>query len=64
MAIEKQPFLQKLQQEAQLQAKLNASRVIPAQFDGITSIIGRYPWQVLLCLSGITALLIELLKFI
>lgn len=55
-------FLAKLQEEAALQAKLEHHRLIPPQLDFITSIIGRYPWQVLLALSGITALIIEVTR--
>lgn len=53
-------FLSKLQEEAALQAKLEHHRLIPPQLDFITSFIGRYPWQVFLVLSFITALIIEI----
>lgn len=55
-------FLAKLQEEAALQAKLEHHRLLPPQLDFITSFIGRYPWQVLLTLSGITALVIEITR--
>lgn len=52
-------FLQKLQQEAQLQAQLQSHRLLPQQLDGITSFIGRYSWQVIFVLSGLTALVLR-----
>lgn len=58
---EQQKFLEKLQSEARLQAKLHARPFLPSQFDGMTSFIGRYPWQVLAVLSGLTAFGIEVL---
>jgi hypothetical protein len=48
-------FLKRLQSEASLQARLHQQRFLPAQLDVITSFIGRYPWQVVLVLSGLTA---------
>ncbi len=60
----RQQFLQKLQEQAELQARLNTHRFFPAQMDGITSFIGRYPWQVLLAVSGLTSLGIEVLTWL
>ncbi|MDQ3008386.1 MAG: hypothetical protein M3Q81_02205 [bacterium] len=54
-------FVAKLQQEAQLQARLNQEHLIPSQLDWLTSFIGRYSWQVILLSSGVTALLLKLL---
>jgi hypothetical protein len=54
-------FLDQLQLQAKKQAKLHETRLLPRQLDSITSFVGNYPWQVLLALSGITALVIELL---
>ncbi len=48
-------FLDRLQTEADLQARLHQQRFIPARLDALTSFIGRYPWQVVLLLSGLTA---------
>ena len=56
-----QKFLEKLQIEAHLQARLNTNRVLPTQLDGLSSFVGRYPWQVLLVLSGILSFGIEAL---
>jgi len=53
-------FLIELQRQASLQAPLNQVRWLPKQLDPLTSFIGRYPWQALLVLSGISALLIRL----
>lgn len=54
-------FLNKLQAQAELQARLNNRRFLPEQLDEVTSFIGRYPWQVLLAVSGLTSLGIEVL---
>ena len=54
-------FIKQLQEQAQKQAQLHQKRLLPRQLDVITSFIGNYPWQVILVLSGITALMIELL---
>lgn len=56
-----QKFLEKLQEEARLQAKLNTRRFLPQQLDTLTSFVGNYPWQVILTASGLTALAIELM---
>lgn len=53
-----QDFLALLQQQAAKQAKLETNRFIPPTFDSITSLIGRYPWQIITVLSGITAFLV------
>jgi len=55
-------FLDKLEKEASLQAKLSTTRIFPTQLDALTSFIGRYPWQFVLLVSGVTALFIEILR--
>lgn len=55
-------FLEKLEKEASLQAKLSTTRIFPSQLDALTSFIGRYPWQFVLVVSGMTAFAIELLR--
>lgn len=50
-------FLQKLQAQAKEQSKLVGSSIIPKQLDWLTSLIGQYPWQFLLIISGISAYL-------
>lgn len=57
-------FLEKLQEQARLQARLNTRRFLPQQLDLVTSFIGQYSWQVLLVLSGLTALAIEVLTWL
>lgn len=57
-------FLEKLQTEAKLQSRLNTTRFFPPQLDKITSFIGKYPWQVILAVSGLTAFSIEGMKFL
>jgi hypothetical protein len=56
-----QSFLDQLQAKAQEQAKLNQTRILPAQFDEITSLIGRYPWQSLVLVSFLGAALWEVI---
>lgn len=55
-------FITKLQQEAQLQAKLEKTRFLPQELDALTAFVGRHPWQVILVVSGATSLLLEFLK--
>lgn len=57
-------FLKKLESEAALQAKLERSQLLPRKLDRITSFIGRYPWQVLLVVSGLCSAGIEVLKYL
>lgn len=61
MSTDTKTFLVKLQEEAALQSKLQLNRWLPEELDAITSTIGKYPWQVILVLSGVTSLLIELM---
>lgn len=53
-------FIAKLEQEAARQAELSRRRWLPPQLDSLTSFIGNYPWQVLLVISGVTALVVEI----
>lgn len=59
-----QEFLVKLQAEAKLQARLHEQRILPHQVDWLTSLIGRYPWQVLLVASGLTAVVVEASRYV
>lgn len=61
---QKMDFLSKLQFEAQMQARLHANKVLPDKLDSIAAFVGNYPWQVLLVISGLTALGIESLNWI
>lgn len=56
-------FLTKLQREASLQSELYSQRLLPAQLDHFTAIIGRFPWQSVLIVSGMIALGIELFRY-
>ena len=55
-------FLSKLQAEAAVQSKLQKNRWLPAELDLVTSTIGKFPWQVILILSGLTSLFIEIVS--
>lgn len=55
-----QAFLEKLQYEAKLQARLEHHKVLPDFFGGLARFIGLYPWQTLLVSSALTALIWEL----
>jgi hypothetical protein len=48
-------FLQKLTKTAQWQSQLQRERLLPVELDALTSLIGNYPWQTLLIISGLTA---------
>lgn len=56
-------LLLKLQSEAKLQSQLYANRLLPEQLDSFTSLIGRYPWQSLVLMSGILAIGVELFRY-
>jgi len=56
-------LLLKLQSEAKLQSQLYANRLMPEQLDSFTSLIGRYPWQSLVLMSGILAIGVELFRY-
>jgi hypothetical protein len=55
-----QDFLAQLQQQAELQATLNTSRVLPKQADWLTAFIGNHPWQTLVILSTLSTLFLFL----
>ena len=55
-------FLSQLQAQAAKQSKLEKHRFFPSKFDGITSFIGNYPWQFILCVSGGVAAILLLLQ--
>ena len=52
-------FLLELQKEASIQKKLNQERIFPEYLDGLTSLIGNYPWQTLIVMSMVTTFLVE-----
>lgn len=56
-------LLLKLQSEAKLQSQLYSNRLLPERLDSFTSLIGRYPWQSLVLMSGILAIGVELFRY-
>lgn len=55
-------FLEELQIQAKRQATLHRDSPVPARLNFLTAFIGNYPWQTLLVLSGVTAVVISLLS--
>jgi hypothetical protein len=60
--MKKQLFLQQLQQQAAKQSILNENRLLPKQLDFATAVVGNYPWQVLIIVSGLTATVLKLIN--
>lgn len=60
----RQDFLVKLQAEAAQQALLEKKRFFPSSLDFVTSYIGRYSWQILVVLSGASALGVEIWQWL
>lgn len=54
-------FVSELQRQAKHQSLLHEKRLLPSQVDWLTSIIGNYPWQVILGLALVGALAWEIL---
>jgi hypothetical protein len=52
-------FVSLLQEQAQLQSKLNKERLLPRNVDWMTSLIGNYPWQFILVISVCGAVIWE-----
>lgn len=57
-------FVKQLQQEAKLQKKLYETRIIPKQFDPITSFIGENALATLFGLAVVSAIFLELVKML
>lgn len=57
--MDEKDFLAQLQDQAAKQALLHSRRFLPEQVDVFTSFVGKYPWQVILILSGFVAVLLE-----
>jgi hypothetical protein len=57
-------FITTLQREAKRQSSLNQTRFFPQSLDPFTALVGNYPWQILLVLSGITAIVVELAGYV
>jgi hypothetical protein len=54
-------FIAVLQERAQEQSVLHKKRLLPKNVDWLTSLIGNYPWQFILSISIIGALVWEFL---
>lgn len=54
-------FLERLQAEAQLQAKLHQDRWLPSQLDPLVTLIAQYPWQTLSVAAIVTSIIVRLL---
>lgn len=50
-----QDFISLLQDQARKQSGLNRHRLLPKKMDAVTSVVGNYPWQVILTLSLVGA---------
>lgn len=55
-------FLAKLHSQAKKQAQLEKRRFLPKKLDWFGSLVGNYPWQVILIASGLTAMVIEVVR--
>lgn len=54
-----QDFLTVLQEQAEKQSQLHKTRILPKNVDWLTSMIGNYPWQFILGLSILGAVVWE-----
>lgn len=57
--MKEQDFIFILQTQAKKQSKLHEQRLLPKNVDWLTSIIGNYPWQFILVLAVIGAVVWE-----
>jgi hypothetical protein len=55
-----QDFVSLLQEQAYKQSMLNTKRILPQKIDAITSFIGNNPWQVILFVSVVGAVIWQL----
>lgn len=53
-------FVDKLKAQAVKQSLLHKRRLLPKETDWLTSFVGNYPWQVMLALALLGAVLWEL----
>lgn len=53
-------FVSQLQDQAKQQSLLHKKRLLPKETDWVTSFIGNYPWQVMLVLAIIGAVIWEI----
>lgn len=54
-------FLERLQAEAQLQAKIHQDRWLPSQLDPVATLIAQYSWQTLIVAAVMTSIILRLL---
>lgn len=52
----REDFIQKLQSEVLFQSQLEQKKLLPEKLDGLGRVVASYPWQTILAVSGITAL--------
>jgi hypothetical protein len=50
-------FLKKLQEQAELQAQLSTTRILPEKADLIMTFVGNHPWQTLVTLATLSTVL-------
>lgn len=50
-------FIKKLQSEVLFQSRLEKKQLLPKKLGGLGRFIANYPWQTILVLSGVTALI-------
>lgn len=49
-------FIQKLQSEVLFQSRLEQKKLLPKKLSSLGILVASYPWQAILVLSGISAL--------
>lgn len=57
-------FLKRLELEAERQAKLQHNSVLPEQMEWLARLVAEYSWQSILVLAAVTALSIELARWL
>ena len=57
LTMKENDFLEVLQAQAKQQSRLHEKRLLPKNVDWLTSLIGNYPWQFILFLSVVGAVL-------
>ncbi|MFZ5376330.1 MAG: hypothetical protein ACOZAN_01515 [Patescibacteria group bacterium] len=60
MSSQSQDFIAMLQEEAELQAKLQRTRLLPARLDFLSRFVATHAWQTVLVSSFLTALILWL----
>lgn len=51
-------FLQKLEKEVVFQSQLDQRKLLPQKLGGLGRLVAHYPWQAILVVSGITAIVV------